>query len=614
MTAKDFMTDTNYLKGIGNKKESLKFLLKIIKPQWLKLVLVILLTVLSAAFELLSISLIFPLLNSLNPTDNDSQINMPIAFMNTYFSGFTDTNKIRFIAVALLILQSSKYCLTALIQIIIAKIQINVDKNLRLLVVNDLLYSEIKFINKTPVAENFTILNTFTGHTGRLALSITSVINPVIMVFVYMFALITISWQLTLISALFVAISIYSMSFITTKTSEIAGKRNRAAVKLNQLGFETISAIKHIQLFTKEKHAFKQYQEGTNNVNNLVYKAAKLKALSSPLFQISNLSSVVILLVVATIIFSDQQEFILGIILTYLFVMLRLIGPLQTLNTQRIAIAGQIPSMSALKYFFDRKDKKHYSFGQESPSEINKIHIKNVSFQYEQNNPSILNNINLEIEKGTMTAIVGPSGSGKSTLVNLLLRLYDPTQGEIIANKTDIRNINIYHWRSSVGMVSQNTFIFNDTIENNIRFAKPNANMSEIIDSAKKANAHDFISGMENGYQTIVGDQGVRLSGGESQRLSIARTILYNPQILILDEATSSLDAESEKLVQDAIDNLSIDRTVIAIAHRLSTIKGSDKIIVIDSGAIAEVGTHDELMTHQGLYHKYINLQSIKTK
>ena len=163
-------------------------------------------------------------------------------------------------------------------------------------------------------------------------------------------------------------------------------------------------------------------------------------------------------------------------------------------------------------------------------------------------------------------------------------------------------------------MVSQNTFIFNDTIENNIRFAKPNANMSEIIDSAKKANAHDFISGMENGYQTIVGDQGVRLSGGESQRLSIARTILYNPQILILDEATSSLDAESEKLVQDAIDNLSIDRTVIAIAHRLSTIKGSDKIIVIDSGAIAEVGTHDELMTHKGLYHKYINLQSIKTK
>ena len=608
------MTDTNYLKGTGNKKEAVKFLLKTIKPEWLKLTIVIIVTLVAAVFELLSIGLIFPLLNSLNPTDNDSQLNMPIDFLNTFFSGFTDNNKIRFIAVSLLILQSCKYLLTALIQIIIAKIQINVDKNLRLMVINDLLYSEIKFINKTPVAENFTILNTFTGHTGRLALSVTSVINPIIMVFVYMFALITISWQLTLISTLFVAISTYAMSYITKKTSEVSGKRNRAAVKLNQLGFETISAIKHIQLFTKEKHAFNQYQEGTNNVNNLVYKASKLRAYSSPLFQISNLSSVVILLVLATIIFSNQQEFILGIILTYLFVMLRLIGPLQTLNTQRIAIAGQIPSMTALKYFFDRKDKKRYIFGNEAPLKIDKIDIRDVCFQYEENATPILKDINLEIEKGTITAIVGPSGSGKSTLVNLLLRLYEPTKGKITADKKDIRNINIYHWRANVGMVSQNTFIFNDTIENNIRFAKPSANMSEIIDAAKKANAHEFINNMKESYQTIVGDQGVRLSGGESQRISIARTILYNPQILILDEATSSLDAESEKLVQDAIDNLSIDRTVIAIAHRLSTIKGSDKIIVIDSGAIAEVGTHDELMTHKGLYHKYINLQSIKTK
>ncbi|MBK49916.1 MAG: hypothetical protein CL768_02635, partial [Chloroflexi bacterium] len=401
MPGKDFMTDTSYFKGAGNKKEAVKFLLKTIKPEWLKLTIVIIVTLVAAVFELLSIGLIFPLLNSLNPTDNDSQLNMPIDFLNTFFSGFTDNNKIRFIAVSLLILQSCKYLLTALIQIIIAKIQINVDKNLRLMVINDLLYSEIKFINKTPVAENFTILNTFTGHTGRLALSVTSVINPIIMVFVYMFALITISWQLTLISTLFVAISTYAMSYITKKTSEVSGKRNRAAVKLNQLGFETISAIKHIQLFTKEKHAFNQYQEGTNNVNNLVYKASKLRAYSSPLFQISNLSSVVILLVLATIIFSNQQEFILGIILTYLFVMLRLIGPLQTLNTQRIAIAGQIPSMTALKYFFDRKDKKRYIFGNEAPLKIDKIDIRDVCFQYEENATPILKDINLEIEKGT---------------------------------------------------------------------------------------------------------------------------------------------------------------------------------------------------------------------
>ena len=664
------MTDTNYLKGIGNKKESFKFLLKTIKPQWFKLVLVILLTVLSAAFELLSISLIFPLLNSLNPTDNDSQINMPIAFMNTYFSGFTDTNKIRFIAVALLILQSSKYCLTALIQIVIAKIQINVDKNLRLLVVNDLLYSEIKFINKTPVAENFTILNTFTGHTGRLALSITSVINPVIMVFVYMFALITISWQLTLISALFVAISTYGMGFITTKTSEIAGKRNRAAVKLNQLGFETISAIKHIQLFTKEKHAFKQYQEGTNNVNNLVYKAAKLKALSSPLFQISNLSSVVILLVVATIIFSDQQEFILGIILTYLFVMLRLIGPLQTLNTQRIAIAGQIPSMNALKYFFDRKDKKHYAFGQESLSEINKIHIKNVSFQYEQNNPSILNNINLEIEKGTMTAIVGPSGSGKSTLIlqtlfnalNLYLnnnksrKVPLPFKGikgiELIDKIIDIDQSPIGRTPRSNPATYTGAFgpirdWFANLPESKTRGYKPgrysfnvkggrcetcegdgvityemhflpdvyvpcdackgsrynretleikfkNKNIADILDMTVDEGC-EFFQNIPAVYSKLltlkhvglgyikVGQQATTLSGGEAQRIKLAKELSKRSTgrtLYILDEPTTGLHSHDiKKLLEILKAFVNTGNTVIVIEHNLDVIKTADWIV-----------------------------------
>tara|TARA_B100000686_G_C16777576_1_gene969555 strand:- start:539 stop:1843 length:1305 start_codon:yes stop_codon:yes gene_type:complete len=434
------------------------------------------------------------------------------------------------------------------------------------------------------------------------------------MVLVYIFALMTISWQLTLISATLISISTYLMGRISKKVSAISTQRNRAAVTLNQLGFETISALKQIQLFTKEKDASKKYELGTSKVNTLIYKNEKLRAISTPFYQISNLISIVMLLILATIIFADHETFILGIILTYLFVMIRLIGPLSTLNSQRIQIASLIPSMNSLQYFLERNDKKYYKSGSKSPVVINNIKINDLSFKYDNHDKYILKNIDLEIVKGTFTAIVGPSGSGKSTLTNLLLRLYEPSTGLITANQINIEDINLNHWRSTIGTVSQNTFIFNDTIENNIKFANPDATPIDIIEAAKKANAHDFISEMKEGYQTLVGDQGVRLSGGESQRISIARTILYNPQILILDEATSSLDAESEKLVQKAIDNLSANRTVIAIAHRLSTIKEADRIIVLDNGMIAENGTHHELMKEQNLYYSYIKLQSVEIK
>ena len=238
----------------------------------------------------------------------------------------------------------------------------------------------------------------------------------------------------------------------------------------------------------------------------------------------------------------------------------------------------------------------------------NSIEFKDASFKYEKSD-YILKNIDLTISKGKIIAIVGPSGAGKSTLVDLIPRFYDLTEGALLFDGTNIKDLKIESLRKLMGIVTQETILFNDTVKNNIAYGESTIPDSQIIDAAKAANAHKFIENLDNGYDTIIGDRGVKLSGGERQRLSIARALLKNPPILILDEATSSLDTESEILVQQAIERLMLGRTSIVIAHRLSTIQNADAIVVIDKGTIAEMGTHDQLLTSSGVYKKLYNMQ-----
>jgi subfamily B ATP-binding cassette protein MsbA len=232
-----------------------------------------------------------------------------------------------------------------------------------------------------------------------------------------------------------------------------------------------------------------------------------------------------------------------------------------------------------------------------------KIEYKNVSFRY-SDAAEVLKGINLEINKGEIVAIVGISGAGKSTLADLMARFYKITSGRILFDGKNIENIKISSLRSMMGIVTQETILFNDTVYNNIAYGLESCSMESVIDAAKAANAHGFISKMSYGYDTIIGDRGIQLSGGQRQRLAIARALLKNPQILILDEATSSLDVESEALVQEAIDRLVKGRTALVIAHRLSTIRNADKIIVLEDGKIAQSGSHEELINEEGIYRR----------
>jgi len=238
----------------------------------------------------------------------------------------------------------------------------------------------------------------------------------------------------------------------------------------------------------------------------------------------------------------------------------------------------------------------------------NSIEFNDIDFSYDKE-ISILKGINIKIPKGEILAIVGLSGAGKSTLVSLLPRLYDPCKGSVLIDGKDVKDFSIVSLRSQIGIVSQETILFNDTVANNIAFGLPEAKTERIIEAAKAANAHNFIMKMPDGYQTFIGDRGLRLSGGEKQRLALARALFKDPPILILDEATSQLDTESERLVQEAIDRLMAHRTVLVIAHRLSTIEHADNIVVFDDGSIVESGTHAELLGKGGVYKRLHELQ-----
>jgi subfamily B ATP-binding cassette protein MsbA len=300
----------------------------------------------------------------------------------------------------------------------------------------------------------------------------------------------------------------------------------------------------------------------------------------------------------------SAQEFI-----GYILIFSQIIPPAKSLTTSYYYIQK---GSAAAQRVYEILDAENEITDVKNPKQVhllnNLVEFKNLTFKYE--NIEVLSDINLKIGKGKMVALVGQSGSGKSTLADLLARFYDIEVGEILIDNNNIKEIALADLRSLMGIVSQESILFNDSIYNNIRLGKLDATEQEVMAAAKVANAHNFILETENGYQTNIGDRGNKLSGGQKQRISIARAILKNPQILILDEATSALDTKSEKLVQEALENLMTSRTSLVIAHRLSTIQNADEIIVLDAGKIIERGTHQELIAQNGHYKKLSDLQS----
>ena len=434
--------------------------------------------------------------------------------------------------------------------------------------------------------------------------------NP-ILIFIYLAAMFIISWQLTLFVFVLLPIAGYVMGRVgkSLKRKSLIGQAQWSAL-MSQIE-ETLSGLRIIKAFIAEKKIQKRFEESNDTFRRTTNRIYRRQQLAHPMSEFLGTATIVVILWYGgRLVLGDSSPIDASTFIFYLVIFYSIINPAKDLSKATYSIQKGLASVERVDKIL-KAESNIKSPAHPKPISLNRaIEYKNVWFRYQ--NEWVLRGIQLCIRKGQTIALVGQSGSGKSTLVDLLPRFYDVEKGGITIDDTDVRDTSLHDLRGLMGNVNQEAILFNDSFFNNIAFGVESATREEIEEAARIANAHEFIMASEYGYDTNIGDRGGKLSGGQRQRISIARAILKNPPILILDEATSALDTESERLVQEALENLMRNRTTIVIAHRLSTVRNADEICVLYEGEIVERGKHDELLAKEGYYKRLCDLQGIK--
>lgn len=418
----------------------------------------------------------------------------------------------------------------------------------------------------------------------------------------------SIDWKLTLGILIVAPVLITVVKKYSKKLKRSGKKRQEAMGVINSKLQESLSGIRVIKAFAMEQEEIRDFRIKNTKLKRIAIQTAKYNARSSAVSEALNYIMIAGLLLAGGYRVLRGHDFTPGDFVAIMGAISSMYAPIRRAITRFNEISVDIPSVGRVfeileeePKIIDNENKILFQYFSDN------ITFENVDFKYKDSEERILKNINLTVKKGETVAFVGNSGGGKSTLVNLIPRFFDVSSGVIKIDGVDIKDYDVKSLRKNIGIVPQETFLFSGTILQNIKYGKRDATFDEIKEAAKKANAHDFIENLEEGYNTEIGERGVKLSGGQKQRIAIARAILENPQILILDEATSALDNESEKLVQDALEKLMGNKTTFVIAHRLTTIENSDKIVVLQQGEIKEIGTHTELLEKNGLYRSLYN-------
>ncbi|PTI45218.1 multidrug ABC transporter ATP-binding protein [Staphylococcus xylosus] len=417
--------------------------------------------------------------------------------------------------------------------------------------------------------------------------------------------------KLTLAALVIFPVYILTVYFFFGRLRSLTRKRSQALAEVQGFLHERVQGMSVIKSFAIEDNEAQNFDKHNRNFLQRAFNHTRWNAYSFS--AINTVTDIGPLIVIGSGAFlAINGSITVGTLAAFVGYLEQLFGPLRRLVSSFTTLTQSFASMDRVFQLMDEgydiKNKKGAL-----PIEINKGHIElnDVSFKYNSEESTILNNINLEINQGETVAFVGMSGGGKSTLINLIPRFYDVTDGEIKIDGTNIKSYLTGSLRNQIGLVQQDNILFSDTIKENILLGRPDATDGEVIKAAKMANAHDFIMELSEGYDTEVGERGVKLSGGQKQRVSIARIFLNNPPIIILDEATSALDLESESIIQDALNILSENRTTLIVAHRLSTITHADKIVVVENGEIVETGTHDALLAKKGAYEHLYSIQNL---
>jgi subfamily B ATP-binding cassette protein MsbA len=419
--------------------------------------------------------------------------------------------------------------------------------------------------------------------------------------------------KLAWVLLLFVPVIIYSSRKIGSRVRSTTRQGQDKLAEIQNILHETITGNRIVKAFNSEKWEISRFRSAARRLFRANLRSVAATAISSPLMDIVGSVGIALLLLLGRGRIAHNQM-TPGVFVAFITAVFSLYNPVRKFALFNNNFQQALGASSEIFKFMDVEDDvREKPHARRLPAFAKSVQFEHVSFTYggvsESEDARVLHDINLEVRRGEVVAIVGSSGSGKSTLVHLIPRFFDPTEGRLSIDGYSVRDVTLASLRQQVGIVTQETVLFNDTVRNNIAYGQPNVALKEVEAAARAALAHDFIRALPAGYDEVIGERGVRLSGGERQRIAIARALLKNAPILILDEATSALDSESEALVQSALHNLMSGRTVFVIAHRLSTVRRADRIVVIENGAIADIGAHEELMTKLGTYRRLYELQ-----
>ncbi len=597
---------------------------KYLKPYKKPLILANIMMILYVIFSLLAIGLIMPFINLLfNQQAQASQPTAPISFsffhlkeylsytLTEIASKYSKIDLIVYLCVGMIIVYFLKNLFSYLQTFFMSTVEQGMIKDIRF----DL-YSHFHELSLSYFTEEkkgiliSRIINDVQIIKDSMIAVINSIFRDPTLIIIFSATLFILNWKLTLLIYIVLPLTGFVLAKIGNSLKRRSIRSQERIADITSILDETIGAMRIVKAFGMEKYEIDRFREKDIKYFDLIKSLVRRRALAAPITEFIGVIAVTIILYfIGSEIVLGKSNMSPGEFFFYLGVFFQMMPSLKLFGQMFNSIKE---GTAASERVFSILDTKPQII--DAPNAVgiksfkDKIEFENVSFKYDTSD-MILEEICLTIPKGSILAIVGPSGAGKSSLVDLIPRFYDVITGSIKIDGTDIRNIKINSLRSMMGIVTQETILFNDTIRNNIAYGLNELSQDNVIDAARAANAHDFIKDLSKGYDTVIGDRGTKLSGGERQRISIARALLKNPPILILDEATSSLDTESEVLVQQAIERLMKGRTSIVIAHRLSTTQNADKIIVIDKGKIVEEGNHIQLMKHGGLYQRLYNMQ-----
>jgi subfamily B ATP-binding cassette protein MsbA len=587
-------------------------LLKYTLKHWILVVSSIVIGFASTIFNGVGTILVIPLLISFINPENDLLKNAPqiIKKMLSVFEVFPADTRFFWMFAAVLGILILKHITNFVSNWLGTYLSLILAKDMRIDSILILLEVDIDYYVKSKIGD---IFNRFMSEINRAVASIRNYIGLIKVIataFMYLFILLSISWQLTIISSILCGFLALLNQYFVKRSKKFGETITLTAKQQTNKLLELLTGIRLIKAVGNERYELDSIVEDINNREKAGLDAQTNNAVIAPINEIGGVVIIALIIISGRYLFNEQLQALATILLTYLYVLFRALPLVSQINSARGSLLGNYSAVEVVADFLIRENKPFMTNGSIPYQRLESgIHFDNLQFSYPGHKELVLKGIDLWIPKGKMIALVGASGAGKSTIADLLPRFYDPTGGKILFDGQDLRDYDIKTVRKAMGIVSQETFLFNNSLRFNIAYGLTDVSDQEILEATKRANAYEFISKLPEGLDTEIGDRGVRLSGGQKQRLAIARALLRDPDILILDEATSALDTISERLVQEAIDELCRERTTLVIAHRLSTIQKAHQIVVLDKGKVAEIGNHEELLAHGGHYARLHALQ-----